>query len=203
MHSLFQSNQIKQVSCQISCLTFKLLSEDSQHLIHSVIYYRIKCPIIAFVSFSSSTPAVFGSQWCMREDMSEVPRLPDPNLVYPPTPRRRCQPERPKTLDFLVRPRPSPRIRSEVPPWGDSPGGGRCRGDSPSHTSSTETPPTVEFEDPVHRGVPPTPGSPWVNDSLLDQRDEGQCRDGTIPLCRPEKSLARDSPYRVRPGFWS
>ncbi|XP_063080006.1 mitogen-activated protein kinase kinase kinase 9 [Engraulis encrasicolus] len=147
--------------------------------------------------------AVFGGQWCMREDMSEVPRLPDPNLVYPPTPRRRCQPERPKTLDFLVRPRPSPRIRSEVPPWGDSPGGGRCRGDSPSHTSSTETPPTVEFEDPVHRGVPPTPGSPWVNDSLLDQRDEGQCRDGTIPLCRPEKSLARDSPYRVRPGFWS
>ncbi|KAL2098733.1 hypothetical protein ACEWY4_005213 [Coilia grayii] len=143
--------------------------------------------------------AVYGGQWCMREDVSDVPRLPDPNLVFPPTPRRRCQPERPKTLDFLVRPRPSPRIRSEVP-WGDSPGG-RCRGESPSHTSSTETPPTMEFGGGAV--VPPTPCSPWVNDSLLDQRDEGQCRDGTVPLCRPESSLARDSPYRVRPGFWS
>ncbi|XP_028837731.1 mitogen-activated protein kinase kinase kinase 9 [Denticeps clupeoides] len=140
-----------------------------------------------------------GSPWYMKDDGSEVPRLPDPNFVFPPTPRRRCPPERPKTLDFLVRPRPSPRIRCEAP-WGDSPGG-RGRGESPVHTSSTETPSTVEFGGSV--AVPPTPCSPWVSDSLLDQRDEGQCRDGTALLCKPEPSLARDSPYRVQPGFWS
>uniref|UniRef100_A0A673M239 Mitogen-activated protein kinase kinase kinase n=1 Tax=Sinocyclocheilus rhinocerous TaxID=307959 RepID=A0A673M239_9TELE len=97
-------------------------------------------------------------------DPSEVPRLPDPNLIFPPTPRRRFQPERPKTLDFLARPRPCPRAPVLPTPM-----------------------------------EPPTPCSPWVNDSLLDQRDEGQYRDGTRPL----SSDARDSPYRVRPGFCS
>lgn len=133
--------------------------------------------------------------WPVRDDQSEVPRLPDPNLIFPPTPRRRCQPERPKTLDFLARPRPSPRARCESQ-WGDS----------PARTSSTETPPTVEFGGGV--AVPPTPMeqptpcSPWVNDSLLDQSDEGQCRDGTRPLTL-EPILPRDSPYRMRPGFLS
>uniref|UniRef100_A0A4W4DP89 Mitogen-activated protein kinase kinase kinase n=1 Tax=Electrophorus electricus TaxID=8005 RepID=A0A4W4DP89_ELEEL len=125
----------------------------------------------------------------------EVPRLPDPNLVFPPTPRRRCQPERPKTLDFLARPRPSPRARCEAQ-WGDS----------PAPPSSTETPSTVEFGGGV--AVLPTPmeqptlSSPWVNDSLLDQQDEGQCRDGT-QLLKLDPILPRDSPRRARPGFWS
>ncbi|KAF3845293.1 hypothetical protein F7725_008456 [Dissostichus mawsoni] len=114
-----------------------------------------------------------------KEDCPEVPRLPDPNLVFPPTPRRRCAPERPKTLDFVARPRPSPRIRCDVF-WAD----GRPRGngqnlgngESPAHTSSTETPPTVEFgrDTPV---VLPTPlEAPRRKENLLDKLDEGQKR---------------------------
>uniref|UniRef100_A0A8C3RL29 mitogen-activated protein kinase kinase kinase n=1 Tax=Chelydra serpentina TaxID=8475 RepID=A0A8C3RL29_CHESE len=54
-------------------------------------------------------------------DPNEVPRLPDPNLVFPPTPRRwNAQQdstlERPKTLEFLPRPRPSAN-RQRLDPW--------------------------------------------------------------------------------------
>ncbi|XP_036397649.1 mitogen-activated protein kinase kinase kinase 9 [Megalops cyprinoides] len=147
-----------------------------------------------------------------KDDTAEVPRLPDPNVVFPPTPRRRCPPERPKTLDFLARPRPSPRGRREGAYWGDSPGArGRGSGhgsrESPAHTSSTETPPTLEFGGDA--AVPPTPMNPPTScsprncGSLLDERDEGQRRDETLPLCRPEPSVPKDSPYRLRPGFWS
>ncbi|XP_032355589.1 mitogen-activated protein kinase kinase kinase 9 [Etheostoma spectabile] len=151
-----------------------------------------------------------GSFRGLKDDCPEVPRLPDPNLVFPPTPRRRCAPERPKTLDFVARPRPSPRARCDVF-WAD----GRPRGnghnlgngESPAHTSSTETPPTVEFgRDPAVLPTPmeaPTPYSPRKKENLLDRLDEGQCRDGTVPLCRPEISFPKDSPYRYRPGFWS
>ncbi|XP_042356028.1 mitogen-activated protein kinase kinase kinase 9 [Plectropomus leopardus] len=146
----------------------------------------------------------------LKEDCPEVPRLPDPNLVFPPTPRRRCAPERPKTLDFLARPRPSPRARCDVF-WADTRPKGNGQnlgnGDSPAHTSSTETPPTVEFgRDPAVLPTPmeaPTPYSPRRKENLLDQLDEGQCRDGTVPLCRPEISFPKDSPFRYRPGFWS
>ncbi|XP_043998206.1 mitogen-activated protein kinase kinase kinase 9 isoform X5 [Gambusia affinis] len=144
----------------------------------------------------------------LKEDSPEVPRLPDPNVVFPPTPRRRCAPERPKTLDFVARPRPSPRPRCDKF-WGDS----RVRangqmlgsGESPAYTSSTETPPTGEFgRDSAVLPTPmeaPTPFSPRRNANLLDESDEGQFRDGTVPLCRPEFRLPKDSPYH--PGFWS
>ncbi|XP_076013646.1 mitogen-activated protein kinase kinase kinase 9 [Genypterus blacodes] len=146
----------------------------------------------------------------LKEDFSEVPRLPDPNLVFPPTPRRRCPPERPKTLDFVARPRPSPRARSDVF-WPEmrprASGQSLGNGESPAHTSSTETPPTVEFgRDPAVLPTPmdaPTPYTPRKNENLLDQLDEGQCRDGTVPLCRPERSCPKESPYRYRPGFRS
>ncbi|KAE8290267.1 Mitogen-activated protein kinase kinase kinase 9 [Larimichthys crocea] len=145
-----------------------------------------------------------------KEDCPEVPRLPDPNIVFPPTPRRRCAPERPKTLDFVARPRPSPRARCDVF-WAEARQRGNGHnlgnGDSPAHTSSTETPPTVEFgRDPAVLPTPmeaPTPYSPRRKANLLDQLDEGQSRDGTVPLCRPEISFPKDSPYRYRPGFWS
>ncbi|XP_062254015.1 mitogen-activated protein kinase kinase kinase 9 [Platichthys flesus] len=140
----------------------------------------------------------------------EVPRLPDPNLVFPPTPRRRCAPERPKTLDFVARPRPSPRVRSDVFwPEGRPRGNGQnlVSGESPAHTSSTETPPTVEFgRDPAVLPTPldaPTPFSSRKNVNLLDRQDEGQYRDGTVPLCKPEFSFPKDSPYGHRPGYWS
>ncbi|XP_061700407.1 mitogen-activated protein kinase kinase kinase 9 [Syngnathoides biaculeatus] len=108
------------------------------------------------------------------DNFSAVPRLPDPNVVFPPTPRRRCAPERPKTLDILARPRPSPRPRCDAfRPEVRGRGGG---GDSPAaHTSSTETPQTAE--------EPPTPYYPDRGRNLLDAEDEGQCRDGTVPLC--------------------
>ncbi|XP_037603270.1 mitogen-activated protein kinase kinase kinase 9 [Sebastes umbrosus] len=147
----------------------------------------------------------------LKEDRPEVPRLPDPNLVFPPTPRRRCAPERPKTLDFVARPRPSPRARCDVF-WAEGKPRGNGQnlgnGESPAHTSSTETPPTVEFgRDPAVLPTPmeaPTPYSPRrKKENLLDRLDEGQCRDGTVPLCRPEISFPKDSPYRYRPGFWS
>ncbi|MEQ2205812.1 hypothetical protein XENOCAPTIV_014830, partial [Xenoophorus captivus] len=143
----------------------------------------------------------------LKEERSEVPRLPDPNVVFPPTPRRRCAPERPKTLDFVARPRPSPRPRCDVF-WGDSllRGNGQTlgSGESPAYTSSTETPSTVEFgRDSTVLPTPmeaPTPFSPRRNANLLDQLDEGQCRDGTVPLCKPETSLPKDLPYN--PEFW-
>ncbi|KAM6960957.1 mitogen-activated protein kinase kinase kinase 9 [Aplochiton taeniatus] len=147
--------------------------------------------------------------WGLKEDGSEVPRLPDPNIVFPPTPRRRCAPERPKTLDFVARPRPSPRARCDVF-WGDARGrggNGLGSGDSPARTSSTETPPTVEFGGDL--AVLPTPMeasksfSPRRVSNLLDRQDEGQCRDGTLPLCKPEPNFPKDSPYHHRPGFWS
>uniref|UniRef100_A0A3Q2WU68 Mitogen-activated protein kinase kinase kinase n=1 Tax=Haplochromis burtoni TaxID=8153 RepID=A0A3Q2WU68_HAPBU len=154
--------------------------------------------------------ATTGGFRVLKEDCSEVPRLPNPNVVFPPTPRRRCPPERPKTLDFVARPRPSPRARSDVF-WAEARprGNGQTlgNGDSPAHTSSTETPPTVEFgRDSTVPPTPmeaPTPYSPRRNENLLDQLDEGQYRDGTIPLCRPETSLPKNSPHRYKPGFWS
>ncbi|KAF6724095.1 Mitogen-activated protein kinase kinase kinase 9 [Oryzias melastigma] len=144
----------------------------------------------------------------LKEDCSDVLRLPDPNLVFPPTPRRRCAPERPKTLDFVVRPRPSPRARCDVVRTE-----GRSRmnrqtlshGESPAYTSSTETPPTAEFGgDPAVLPTPmeaPTPYSPRKNGNLLDQQDEAQSRDETLPLCRPEIGPPKDSPFRFKPGF--
>ncbi|TNN46497.1 Mitogen-activated protein kinase kinase kinase 9 [Liparis tanakae] len=147
-----------------------------------------------------------------KEDYPEFPRLPDPNLVFPPTPRRRCAPERPKTLDFVARPRPSPRAHYERF-WADARPRANSQnlgnGESPAHTSSsTETPPTLEFgKDPAVLPTPmeaPTPYSPRRRkEDLLDRLDEVQCRDGTAPLCRPEISFPKDSPYRFRPGFWS
>lgn len=145
----------------------------------------------------------------MTHEASEVPRLPDPNLVFPPTPRRRCAPERPKTLDFVARPRPSPRGRGDVflmDPRGRGGAQTHANGDSPAHTTSTETPPTVEFgPDPAVLPTPmeaPTPFSPRGAPNLLDQLDEGQYRDGTVPLCKaeivPKESV---STYSYRPGF--
>uniref|UniRef100_A0A3B5L5P9 Mitogen-activated protein kinase kinase kinase n=1 Tax=Xiphophorus couchianus TaxID=32473 RepID=A0A3B5L5P9_9TELE len=124
-------------------------------------------------------PSTAGGFRGLRVDSPEVPRLPDPNVVYPPTPRRRCAPERPKTLDFVARPRPSPRPRCNM---------FRANG----QTDSAVLPTPMEA---------PTPYSPRRNANLLDESDEGQFRDGTVPLCRPEFSLPKDSPYH--PGFWS
>uniref|UniRef100_A0A673KVX9 mitogen-activated protein kinase kinase kinase n=1 Tax=Sinocyclocheilus rhinocerous TaxID=307959 RepID=A0A673KVX9_9TELE len=148
--------------------------------------------LVRHIYMQTPCKSEFLTPWNLSEDPSEVPCLPDSNLIFPPTPRRRFQPERPKTLDFLARPRPCPRARC-----------GSQWGESPAHTSSTETPSTVEFGGGVAvlptPMEPPTPCSPWVNNSLLDQQDEGKYRDGKRPL----SSDPRDSLCRVRPGFCS
>lgn len=72
----------------------------------------------------------------------------------------------------------------------ESRGRGNGNGESPAHTTSTETPPTVEFgRDPAVLPTPveaPAPFSPRGDQFLLDQLDEGQYRDGTVPLCKAE-----------------
>ncbi|CAL8288546.1 unnamed protein product [Gadus morhua 'NCC'] len=157
----------------------------------------------------------------LKDPSPEVPRLPNPNLLFPPTPRRRCAPERPKTLDFVARPRPSPRARGDAF-WPEqrprANGQSLAAGESPAHSSSTETPPTVEFgrdtaaaapvpATPMEAAPTPTTFSPRrvnnINRNLLDQLDEVQCRDGTVPLCRPELSFPKASPYHHKHGFWS
>ena len=86
-------------------------------------------------------------------------------------------------------------------------------------SSSTETPPTVEFGRDTAAAAAPVPATPMeaaptpttfsprrvnnINRNLLDQLDEVQCRDGTVPLCRPELSFPKASPYHHKHGFWS
>ncbi|XP_048831441.1 mitogen-activated protein kinase kinase kinase 9 [Brienomyrus brachyistius] len=152
-----------------------------------------------------------GSTKGIRPSDAEVPRLPDPNVVFPPTPRRRCPPERPKTLDFLARPRPLPRARFEFcrgdSTDGQDRGGRLSTGESPSHTYSAESPTALRSEGAVT--VLPTPmkdPTPCLSQkcsSLLDQRDESQQRDETRPLCMPEQDVSNGSPYRSQLDYWS
>ena len=80
-------------------------------------------------------------------DPGEFPRLPDPNVVFPPTPRRwntqqDSTLERPKTLEFLPRPRPSANRQRLDPWWFVSPS--HARSASPANSSSTETPSNLD-----------------------------------------------------------
>ncbi|XP_039597767.1 mitogen-activated protein kinase kinase kinase 9 [Polypterus senegalus] len=155
----------------------------------------------------------------------EIPRLPDPNLVFPPTPRRRAPslhdstPERPKTLDFLSRPRPTAACRPRPDSWQlMSPRRGNS--DSPAHSSSTGTPPTVDHcwsgtagnsagsggSAPEERPglacqILPPPSS--CQRTLLDLDAEGQNEDGTLPLCMAENCTPKPSPYWLKEDFWS
>ncbi|XP_053329681.1 mitogen-activated protein kinase kinase kinase 10 [Spea bombifrons] len=114
-------------------------------------------------------------------DLSGFPRLPDPHFVFPP-PARRKPPdkdpavERPTSLQFAPRPRPS-ASRPRLDPW---------KFVSLSRSSST----------PSSAGDEPTSGSTegvrseGAGETLLDMEVEGQRLDSTVPLCeagvRPE-----------------
>ncbi|XP_053123871.1 mitogen-activated protein kinase kinase kinase 9 isoform X3 [Hemicordylus capensis] len=145
---------------------------------------------------------------------NEVPRLPDPNLIFPPTPRRYnaqqdSMLERPKTLEFLPRPRPSANRQRLDPWWFASPS--NARGESSANSSSTETPSNLDscfasssstIEErpallPLHVRLPEE------ERTLLDLDVEGQSKDSTVPLCRTELKKHKPAAYELKQEFWS
>ncbi|CAH6844481.1 Map3k9 [Phodopus roborovskii] len=151
-------------------------------------------------------------------DPGEFPRLPDPNVVFPPTPRRwntqrDSTLERPKTLEFLPRPRPSANRQRLDPWWFVSPS--HARSASPANSSSTETPSnldscftssssTVEERPGLPALLPLQAGPlPPTERTLLDLDAEGQSQDSTVPLCRAELNTHGPSPYEIQQEFWS
>ncbi|POI32893.1 hypothetical protein CIB84_003355, partial [Bambusicola thoracicus] len=150
-------------------------------------------------------------------DPNEVPRLPDPNLVFPPTPRRwnaQQDPtlERPKTLEFLPRPRPAASRQRLDPWWFVSPS--NAKGESSANSSSTDTPSNLDScfasssstveERPGLPALLPFQGSHPVEErTLLDIDAEGQSQDSTIPLCRSELNTHKATAYELKQEFWS
>ncbi|KAM5340469.1 mitogen-activated protein kinase kinase kinase 9 isoform 2-T2 [Glossophaga mutica] len=151
-------------------------------------------------------------------DPGEFPRLPDPNVVFPPTPRRwntqqNSTLERPKTLEFLPRPRPSANRQRLDPWWFVSPS--HARSTSPANSSSTETPSnldsclassssTVEERPGLPALLPFQAGPlPPAERTLLDLDAEGQSQDSTVPLCRAELNAHRPASYEIQQEFWS
>uniref|UniRef100_A0A671PY52 Mitogen-activated protein kinase kinase kinase 10 n=1 Tax=Sinocyclocheilus anshuiensis TaxID=1608454 RepID=A0A671PY52_9TELE len=120
----------------------------------------------SFMSFICSPP---GSH-----ETLDIPRLPDPSMVYPSA-NRHSQTgtlERPKTLEFAPRPRPTP-ARARPDPWKLS---------SLSQTLSSS--PGSSCDSPLgssDSGV--SAGAGVVHKNLLDMDMEGQSQDNTVPLC--------------------
>ncbi|XP_023206814.1 mitogen-activated protein kinase kinase kinase 10 [Xiphophorus maculatus] len=117
-------------------------------------------------------------------DRLDIPRLPDPSTVHPHVPHRRKAPappapspthpflisplERPKTLEFAPRPRPTPaRIRADHRKLGSV-----CRTLSSSPGSSCDSP--LGSGDGSAGATRP---------NLMDMDMEGQSLDPTVPLC--------------------
>lgn len=117
------------------------------------------------------------------QDSRIIPRLPDPSSIYP-VPHRRKAPappvpdpdayclisplERPKTLEFAPRPRPTPaRIRAD--PW---------KLGSLSQTLSSS--PGSSCDSPL--GSADGSGAS-TRPNLMDMDVEGQSSDQTVPLC--------------------
>uniref|UniRef100_A0A8B9JA03 Mitogen-activated protein kinase kinase kinase 10 n=1 Tax=Astyanax mexicanus TaxID=7994 RepID=A0A8B9JA03_ASTMX len=109
-------------------------------------------------------------------DTLDIPRLPDPSSVFPPAHRRKAPPpgtlERPKTLEFAPRPRPTP-ARARPDPWKLS---SLSRTLSSSPGSSCDSP-LGSGDSGVSAGVSAT------RQTLLDMDMEGQSQDSTVPLC--------------------
>lgn len=116
----------------------------------------------------------------------DIPRLPDPSIVHPPAHRRKPPPplpvqdpeahtgtlERPKTLEFAPRPRPTP-ARARPDPWKLS---------SLSRTLSSS--PGSSCDSPLGSGDSGVSAGVGVaHQSLLDMDMEGQSQDSTLPLC--------------------
>ncbi|XP_026086768.1 mitogen-activated protein kinase kinase kinase 10 [Carassius auratus] len=140
------------------------------------------------------TPAPTITPYTGSREALDIPRLPDPSLVYPTAHRRKPPPpipvpepdshtgtlERPKTLEFAPRPRPTPaRVRPD--PWKLS---------SLSQTLSSS--PGSSCDSPLGSGDSGvSAGVGIVHKSLLDMDMEGQTQDNTTPLCgkHPQATL--------------
>lgn len=115
-------------------------------------------------------------------DTLDIPRLPDPSTIYPAMHRRKPPPpssesqtgtlERPKTLEFAPRPRPTP-ARARPDPWKLS---------SLSRTLSSS--PGSSCDSPLGSGDSGvSAGATAGRQTLLDMDMEGQSQDSTVPLC--------------------
>lgn len=117
------------------------------------------------------------------QDSLDIPRLPDPSTIFP-IPHRRKAPappipdpdplclisplERPKTLEFAPRPRPTP-VRMRADPW---------KLGSISRTLSSS--PGSSCDSPLGSG---DSSASAVRPNLMDMDMEGQSLDHTVPLC--------------------
>lgn len=117
------------------------------------------------------------------QDTLEIPRLPEPSSIFP-VPHRRKAPappipdpdalclisplERPKTLEFAPRPRPTP-ARMRADPW---------KLGSLSRTLSSS--PGSSCDSPLGSGDSSIPAT---RPNLMDMDVEGQSSDPTVPLC--------------------
>uniref|UniRef100_A0A8C8RE04 Mitogen-activated protein kinase kinase kinase n=1 Tax=Pelusios castaneus TaxID=367368 RepID=A0A8C8RE04_9SAUR len=116
--------------------------------------------------------------WGSHETL-DCPRLLDPPVLFPPP--SRCRPpekdlamERPKTLEFVPRPRPSP-ARSRIDPW-------KLVSFARTHHSSLGSGCGMQGE--LGRAGGGQPDPPTTRQTLLDIDMEGQSKDSTVPLCR-------------------
>ncbi|XP_072919950.1 mitogen-activated protein kinase kinase kinase 10 [Hemitrygon akajei] len=139
---------------------------------------------------------------CLK-DPSEIPRLPDPASFLPPILRQKASDknaalERPKTLEFAPRPRPSAG-RPRIDPWRFV---SLSRTLSSSPASSTETPSNTDSGGSAtdERHCASGLSGSDTGRSLLDTDMEGQTADGTVPLCRADLAPHKESIYSVEEG---
>lgn len=125
-------------------------------------------------------------------DTLDIPRLPDPSILFP-VPHRRKAPappipdqehfrlisplERPKTLEFAPRPRPTP-ARMRADPW---------KLGSLSRTLSSS--PGSSCDSPLGSGDSSASAS-TTRPNLMDMDVEGQSQDQTVPLCGQRQAAA-------------
>lgn len=131
-----------------------------------------------FVEITRSVFYFSGSQ-----ESRDIPRLPDPSVIFP-APQRRKAPappipdvaphslisplERPKTLEFAPRPRPTP-VKIRADPW---------KLGSLSRTLSSS--PGSSCDSPLGSG---DSSASTARPNLMDMDMEGQSSDPTVPLC--------------------
>ncbi|XP_007941180.1 mitogen-activated protein kinase kinase kinase 10 [Orycteropus afer afer] len=98
-------------------------------------------------------------------DPLDIPRLPDPQALFPTRRRPPDFPGRPTTLTFAPRPRPA-ASRPRLDPW--------------KLVSFSQM---LSLSPPSRPDTPESPGPPGVQPTLLDMDMEGQSQDSTVPLC--------------------